>query len=380
MRSLLFASAAAAAAAGLEGGHLSSPSSSLRRVQQAPQQGLDSIEVVVPVCEPGYKDRTGGKAFHWSCAHHCEGGPNYATAQCQCACLTAEQIAELEATTTTTTSKEPPTTTSIPIASGSGTLIPTGGPATTPPPVTGVSGFPVGDLNSGGPRPGGPGRGSGGGTPAPDMEGNETAQEREQRDRTSVETVAAVGGAAIAGLCLLSLLILVCCGLRRRKQVSPETAPSITLYKPKEAAPEPSYEVTVPGRASSRASSKSSVGSNQFLIGGGSRKASRTSSKNSSGSSRSAGQATDLDDALANGGSSANVSGRNSISSWTWGQRNDRPSATHLTPQRSRGTGNQGLRPRLIGNQGPTNRKQAKHRQQALAGGARGWRHGAASK
>ena len=28
------------------------------------------------------------------------------------------------------------------------------------------------------------GRGSGGGTPAPDMEGNETAQEREQRDRT----------------------------------------------------------------------------------------------------------------------------------------------------------------------------------------------------
>ncbi|CAE7874780.1 unnamed protein product, partial [Symbiodinium microadriaticum] len=76
-------------------------------------------------------------------------------------------------------------------------------------------------------------RGSGGGTPAPDMEGNETAQEREQRDRTSVETVAAVGGAAIAGLCLLSLLILVCCGLRRRKQVSPETAPSITLYKPK---------------------------------------------------------------------------------------------------------------------------------------------------
>ena len=39
----------------------------------------------------GYNDVSGGSAFYWSCAFHCEGGPHYATEGCICACLTPEQ-------------------------------------------------------------------------------------------------------------------------------------------------------------------------------------------------------------------------------------------------------------------------------------------------
>ena len=52
----------------------------------------DSVEVVAPRCRPGYVDVTGGQAFYWSCAFHCEGGPYYAAASCMCACLTPEQM------------------------------------------------------------------------------------------------------------------------------------------------------------------------------------------------------------------------------------------------------------------------------------------------
>ncbi|CAE7776587.1 unnamed protein product, partial [Symbiodinium sp. CCMP2456] len=45
------------------------------------------------------------KAFPWTCAFYCEGGQNFATASCLCACLTQEQIdrlgLSLNGTTTT---------------------------------------------------------------------------------------------------------------------------------------------------------------------------------------------------------------------------------------------------------------------------------------
>ena len=58
-------------------------------------QDLDSdrslqIETVVPRCNPGFKDVTGGQAYTWACAFHCPGG-RYSTANCQCACLSDEQ-------------------------------------------------------------------------------------------------------------------------------------------------------------------------------------------------------------------------------------------------------------------------------------------------
>jgi len=47
---------------------------------------------VMSFSEPvGYNDVSGGSAFYWSCAFHCEGGPYYATEGCICACLTPEQ-------------------------------------------------------------------------------------------------------------------------------------------------------------------------------------------------------------------------------------------------------------------------------------------------
>ena len=64
---------------------------SLLAIQSATAQ---QIETVVPRCRPGYRDVTSGKAYPWSCSFHCPGG-NYATANCQCACLNDEQIERL---------------------------------------------------------------------------------------------------------------------------------------------------------------------------------------------------------------------------------------------------------------------------------------------
>ena len=55
----------------------------------------DSEELVAPRCLPGYVDVTGGEAYYWSCAFHCEGGAYYATTGCMCACLTPDQLERL---------------------------------------------------------------------------------------------------------------------------------------------------------------------------------------------------------------------------------------------------------------------------------------------
>ena len=41
----------------------------------------------------GYNDVSGGSAYYWSCAFHCEGGQYFATEGCICACLTPAQEA-----------------------------------------------------------------------------------------------------------------------------------------------------------------------------------------------------------------------------------------------------------------------------------------------
>ncbi|CAE7214457.1 unnamed protein product, partial [Symbiodinium microadriaticum] len=73
--------------------------SAVRELQQTPADQVpvrDSDEAVAPRCLPGYVDVTGGQAFFWSCAFHCDGGQYYATAGCMCACLTPEQRDRLE--------------------------------------------------------------------------------------------------------------------------------------------------------------------------------------------------------------------------------------------------------------------------------------------
>eukprot|EP00439_Symbiodinium_sp_Y106_P069272 s1728_g11.t3 len=73
--------------------------SAARELQQTPADQVpvrDSEEAVAPRCLPGYVDVTGGQAFFWSCAFHCDGGQYYATASCMCACLTPEQRDRLE--------------------------------------------------------------------------------------------------------------------------------------------------------------------------------------------------------------------------------------------------------------------------------------------
>ncbi|CAE7240172.1 unnamed protein product [Symbiodinium sp. CCMP2456] len=73
--------------------------SATRELQQTSADRVpvrDSEEAVAPRCLPGYVDITGGQAFFWSCAFHCDGGQYYATASCMCACLTPEQRDLLE--------------------------------------------------------------------------------------------------------------------------------------------------------------------------------------------------------------------------------------------------------------------------------------------
>ncbi|CAE7643896.1 unnamed protein product [Symbiodinium sp. CCMP2592] len=101
----------------------------------------EATATVVPNCRQGYIDVTGGKAFPWTCAFYCEGGQNFATASCLCACLTQEQIDRLGLSLNATT-------TTPGVASGGEVLV-------TPPPDTEgiwsdpVEEVPVGELNEG---------------------------------------------------------------------------------------------------------------------------------------------------------------------------------------------------------------------------------------
>ncbi|CAE7539746.1 unnamed protein product [Symbiodinium natans] len=69
---------------------------------QMKAQAAEDFSTVVPSCRPGYIDVTGGKAYQWTCAFYCEGGQNFATKSCLCACLTQEQIEKLGLSASTT--------------------------------------------------------------------------------------------------------------------------------------------------------------------------------------------------------------------------------------------------------------------------------------
>lgn len=319
---------------------------------------VNSMETVEPQCAPGYFDFSQGKAYYWSCAFYCEGGKYYATAGCQCACLTHLQAAKLLEAATRPTADPTAQPTAQPTAEPSagtteegattapgvsdGTILPTSPPvaATTQQAIVVITTFPVGEMGAGPQAPSvndNPPPAS-----APTPPGSEEVPETPARTR--VENVAMVGGAALGGLCVLGLLLAGGFGFRKREPR--RDMPAITLYKPSDAAPspaEPTFELTVAGRgSSSRASSKSSTGSQRALITDG--PGSRRNSRESAGSLRSAGKATDAE-ALATASTNAsNFSGVGSVnSSWAWGQnlQNDGTGSNHLgsrhlSPQRPR--------------------------------------------
>ncbi|CAE7274972.1 unnamed protein product, partial [Symbiodinium natans] len=101
-------------------------------------------DTVVPSCRTGYQDITGGKAYSWSCAHHCVGGPNFATENCGCACLSQDQIQEADSGTALTTAR---------IVGQAGEILVTSAPPTDVHGQLPVQELPVGELQDGGPVP-----------------------------------------------------------------------------------------------------------------------------------------------------------------------------------------------------------------------------------
>jgi len=299
---------------------------------------VNSMDLVVPTCEAGYVDITHGKAYYWSCAFYCDGGKHFATTGCICACLPpALAKSFLESTTTTTAAaatSQANTVSSPPAEDGTGTTVsPTSSTTTWPTPVTG---FPVGGAGGESQIPGV----DDGYTPSspetPQAPGKGTEEDADGEDEWSrnvdIETIVLVAGAAIGGLCVLALVAMCFSGLGRRKEKD-KTAPAITLYKPRDAAPELVFDANVPGKPSSRASSKSSVGSQRALLPSelGS---SRASSRGSAGSLREAGSAKEDPSTQS---TTVDYSGVGSVnSSWAWGQGQDATASNHLTPQRPR--------------------------------------------
>lgn len=301
----------------------------------------DSNDKVVPQCEAGYIDVSGGSAFYWSCAFHCEGGPHYATEGCICACLTPEQERAWRGMVTTL----PPS----PFSPADETprkpaeILVTPPPATTRRPFDPVSEIPVGELHdpsqgefpsSSGSSPGSggaPGSGSGGsGVPPGFSLATPTVAPKAQVIHNkaldlNVVVIALISAAGIAGLTLIFVLCFNCRTLfwifRKREQVEKPkfaTAPVLRLHADPEASNSPCCDVEAP---SSRASSKMSTNSGasgQFT-------SSRRSSKASTGSYQPQKDTSSLLKLPRNDGLDV-ASGTNSVESLSSWAREHRPS------------------------------------------------------
>lgn len=207
----------------------------------------------VPQCQPGFIDVTDGKAYSWACAHYCPGGPNFAQANCQCACMTQDQIDRLNIIIGQVPTLAPDAT------QGSGQDLVTRAPRITTEPHDPVVEIPVGDFGGEDDRP----------APVVDkwyLDENPDAEPQEVPDPAAgqVDTTLIVIIAS-SSFCCLALVMLGCAcytGLLMRKPARVADlvyvdTPAISLQSPSDACPIPG----VPGQVSSRASSRTSCGS-----------------------------------------------------------------------------------------------------------------------
>lgn len=259
--------------------------SPLRRLRVATRQlqwNGDSNEKVVPQCKAGYNDVSGGSAFYWSCAFHCEGGPYYATEGCICACLTPEQETAWRGMVTTLPAS--PFSPADEAARRPGEILVTPPPATTRRPFDPVSEIPVGEID--GESPSGSGSSSSGGSPSSSSSGSggssgsalppgfslatPTAAPKAQVIHNkaldmNVVVIAVIAACGIAGVTLIFVICFNCRSMasifRKNEQVEKPKfamAPVLRLHADPGASNSPCCDVEAP---SSRASSKMSTNS-----------------------------------------------------------------------------------------------------------------------
>lgn len=269
------------------------------RVARHLQWNGDSNDKVVPQCKAGYNDVSGGSAFYWSCAFHCEGGPYYATEGCICACLTPEQETAWRGMVTTLPASPFSPVDETPRAPGE--ILVTPPPATTRRPVVPVSEIPVGEIDSdpasgdspsGGASPGdASGSGGFGALPSGFSLATPTAAPKAQVIHNkaldmNVVVIAVIAAAGIAGVTFFFVICFNCRSLvsifrksdRNVEKPKFATAPVLRLHADVDGASNsPCCDVEAP---SSRASSKVSTNSGTS----GHISSSRRSSKASTGS------------------------------------------------------------------------------------------------
>lgn len=258
----------------------------------------DSNQKVVPQCVTGYNDVSGGSAYYWSCAFHCQGGQYFATEGCICACLTPAQEAAWRGVITT-----------LPPAPFDPSNEPTRDPSDfvnvviTPPPETTRPTFappreiPVGNVD--GDLLSSPTAPPGGADPAPGNDAAETTQnpaddesgqtkpvyhnEALELDVAMIALIIALSlaGLALLGLCCLNWRTLTkMCSKEPVEKTKPKfaDAPVLRIHADPRWSDQPSnFALEV---RSSRASSKmstASASSDRPLVVGSSRKSSKAS-------------------------------------------------------------------------------------------------------
>ncbi|CAE7393018.1 unnamed protein product [Symbiodinium natans] len=280
-----------------------------------PKSVPDSTAAVAPQCRPGYVDVTGGKAYFWSCAFYCEGGPYFATTGCLCACMRPEQ-AELVASQGKLPTGDIASATSPP-----GVFVTTRRPETTRAHVP-VQETPIGELAETWEQPS-----VGGGYIAPPRPSTTAGpQASPSSDGSFSLTVAALicGGVLVAGAAT-ALICLCWMGSKPRKS-KPDfrfaDIPAVTIHTPAEQCPQPSGPYKTPHTRTSSKTSTASTSSARSMISG-----SRASSRGSWAS----GYPSEWSQAASVAGSSVG-SGRSSVENTTlWAQRLD-PGLSGLEP------------------------------------------------
>lgn len=212
---------------------------------------------MVPECRPGYIDVTAGVAYEWACAHYCVGGHNFAQANCQCACLTQDQIDRLGLIVGQVPTLPPQAT------QGPGQVLVTARPTSTTAPRDPAIEFDVGDL----------GDGEGFKPPAPVGDGNYIADDPDAPPADEITDPAAgavdttlIVVIASSSFCCLALIMLGCAfwtGVLMRKPTRVSDlhyveTPAISLHAPNGDCPLPG---AMGQEISSRASSRTSCGS-----------------------------------------------------------------------------------------------------------------------
>jgi len=268
------------------------------RAPRRVQWNGDSNQKVVPQCVTGYNDVSGGSAYYWSCAFHCEGGQYFATEGCICACLTpAQEAAWRGVITTLPPAPFDPSNEPTRDPADFVTVVITSPPETTRPTFAPPREIPVGNvdgdlLNSPTAPPGGAGDTPGndaaettqnpGGDPSGATKPKAYHNEALELDVAMIALIIALSlaGLALLGLCCLNwrTLTKMCSKQPVEKKPKFADAPVLRIHADPTLSDHPSnFALEV---RSSRASSKmstASASSDRPLVVGSSRKSSKAS-------------------------------------------------------------------------------------------------------